>query len=485
MKESKFPHIFNSQIQSKQFSTQSDNNEVSNIARRFFSLPEHFSFPLPSNGQHQDPRPSMGNTLRYSQQERPIQLAKRTGPRRLAGERRDGLLRNVVDKVVPVKSTSNDDHAPSAGTDPASSNTNDNSVTSSNNDNSTLKPEGNQESPTTTITTTTTTITTTTTTTTAAAATAKSSRIQNSKLISRPSSSSDINNTGTTAKTSSTDDESNASSPKIKDIVPSPTKTSNSQSESQLPGIATVKDTNNKMSVTGGIVIAAVVVVGVISIWIFRKWKLSPSRQFKSKISGGSGCAVTGAYGAGYRRHDDGSDYNSYDNIFRRGSATTISLPPHPQMKSVVASSVVASSVIAKMAPAAVYQPFHAFGHDQEYLQQRYNDQEYNSQEYNSQDYYNPNHFYMHQEHQLEYQEYPNSQEYPQYSQRHSHHIEGSTRSMVNFGHYRNSKGAFGLEESSVKPSNSRRVPNAGLSMNSYVSEEYELNDQFLRELRE
>ncbi|KAL1914378.1 uncharacterized protein VTP21DRAFT_8958 [Calcarisporiella thermophila] len=39
--------------------------------------------------------------------------------------------------------------------------------------------------------------------------------------------------------------------------------------------------------VTAGIAIGCVVVAAAIGIWIFRKWKLSPSRDFKEKIQGG------------------------------------------------------------------------------------------------------------------------------------------------------------------------------------------------------
>ncbi|KAF9920303.1 Methyltransferase-like protein 7B [Linnemannia zychae] len=42
---------------------------------------------------------------------------------------------------------------------------------------------------------------------------------------------------------------------------------------------------NNKLA-TAGIVVAAVVVAVAIGIWVFRKWKLSPSRDFQSKIRG-------------------------------------------------------------------------------------------------------------------------------------------------------------------------------------------------------
>lgn len=36
--------------------------------------------------------------------------------------------------------------------------------------------------------------------------------------------------------------------------------------------------------VTAAIVVGVVVIVSALGIWIFRKWKLSPSRDFKEKI---------------------------------------------------------------------------------------------------------------------------------------------------------------------------------------------------------
>ncbi|KAG0054562.1 hypothetical protein BGZ83_010967 [Gryganskiella cystojenkinii] len=78
----------------------------------------------------------------------------------------------------------------------------------------------------------------------------------------------------------------------------------------------------NKMAVTIGAVIVALVCVVVIGIWIFRKWKLSPSRQFKSKIASGgiAGGAYdaesNGASGSAYRSHDDREEYTSHDDLF-------------------------------------------------------------------------------------------------------------------------------------------------------------------------
>ncbi|KAF9964132.1 hypothetical protein BGZ70_006899, partial [Mortierella alpina] len=70
------------------------------------------------------------------------------------------------------------------------------------------------------------------------------------------------------------------------------------------PSPAADKGTSSLATV--GIVIGAVVVAAAIGIWIFRKWKLSPSRDFQSKIRG------------------DGDDYQDYprgyesDTVFLR-----------------------------------------------------------------------------------------------------------------------------------------------------------------------
>ncbi|KAF9944316.1 hypothetical protein BGZ65_012247, partial [Modicella reniformis] len=58
--------------------------------------------------------------------------------------------------------------------------------------------------------------------------------------------------------------------------------------------LASPTPTNNKESTSGGgaklatagIVVGSVVVAAAIGIWVFRKWKLSPSRDFQSKIRG-------------------------------------------------------------------------------------------------------------------------------------------------------------------------------------------------------
>ncbi|KAG0280331.1 hypothetical protein BGZ95_010532 [Linnemannia exigua] len=90
----------------------------------------------------------------------------------------------------------------------------------------------------------------------------------------------------------------------------------------------------NQMALTVGVIVAAIVIATVVGIWIFRKWKLSPSRQFKRKITGGSAGAGV-VYGTGSSGHGDRSEYNSYDEIIRPEAYENGS----PQMTSVMTSS--------------------------------------------------------------------------------------------------------------------------------------------------
>ncbi|KAG0325697.1 hypothetical protein BGZ99_000287 [Dissophora globulifera] len=80
----------------------------------------------------------------------------------------------------------------------------------------------------------------------------------------------------------------------------------------------TSKDANSSGSTsnlaTAGIVVGSVIVAAAIGIWVFRKWKLSPSRDFQSKIRG-----------------DDYQDYpRSYesDTVFLRNLGDQPTEPP-------------------------------------------------------------------------------------------------------------------------------------------------------------
>ncbi|KAF9101508.1 hypothetical protein BGX27_011449, partial [Mortierella sp. AM989] len=301
--------------------------------------------------------------------------------------------------------------------------------------------------------------TATTTTTTTAITTATTTEVTQS-----PGPSSGTSDTSDIATTASAKDEGSS---KPNPIVPGPTKTETDQDDTHLPENEVAKETNsNSVGITLGVVIAAIVIAGVIGIWIFRKWKLSPSRQFKSKITGGaSTTAGAGGY-SGYNQQDDTSNYDSYDNFFRHDSATTIALPPQPSMESVAATSVIATTTLAT--PAVVYQqPNHTY---------EYPEQEYNNQEYP----------YSHQEHLQEYPEYSDHQEHLQHQQQQQHlqprmSVDGS---VTDYGQYRHSAGAASLGTAAM-PSNGECSSNTGHNLNGYGSEDYTHNDQFLRELRE
>ncbi|KAG0049963.1 hypothetical protein BGZ83_005231 [Gryganskiella cystojenkinii] len=73
---------------------------------------------------------------------------------------------------------------------------------------------------------------------------------------------------------------------------------------------------SNKTAITIGVVIGAIVVAGGIGVWVFRKWKLSPSRQFKSKIRNSSNTGA-GGFGSGRSLEDDDIEYAQYTDIFR------------------------------------------------------------------------------------------------------------------------------------------------------------------------
>ncbi|KAG0084962.1 hypothetical protein BGZ92_009416 [Podila epicladia] len=112
-------------------------------------------------------------------------------------------------------------------------------------------------------------------------------------------------------------------------VVP-PTVTSDSAGQaSNLP--STSGSSSNKTGITIGVVVGAIVIAGGIGVWVFRKWKLSPSRQFKSKIrnsSGGFAGGAVGAHGLGSVDHDE---YDSYNDIFRpsaHDSTIPTSMPP-------------------------------------------------------------------------------------------------------------------------------------------------------------
>ncbi|KAF9099509.1 hypothetical protein BGX23_001654 [Mortierella sp. AD031] len=112
---------------------------------------------------------------------------------------------------------------------------------------------------------------------------------------------------------------------------------------------------SNKAAITIGVVVGAIVIAGGIGVWVFRKWKLSPSRQFKSKIRSsttvgdiGGGMAGGGAAIGG----DD--DYDAYTDIFR------------PQAH----ESAVGPAMASSMTPASIAGSSPPMQHQQQQLPQ-------------------------------------------------------------------------------------------------------------------
>lgn len=95
------------------------------------------------------------------------------------------------------------------------------------------------------------------------------------------------------------------------DPATEPVPTSSSDTALKPSGSSSEGDTN-KTGITIGVAIGSVVVAAAIGVWIFRKWKLSPSRQFKSKIRS----SVGGSIGAS-RADDNPDDYEMYSDLFR------------------------------------------------------------------------------------------------------------------------------------------------------------------------
>ncbi|KAF9297951.1 hypothetical protein BGZ74_009595 [Mortierella antarctica] len=198
----------------------------------------------------------------------------------------------------------------------------------------------------------------------------------------------------------------------------------------------------NKTSITIGVVIAAILIAAGIGVWVFRKWKLSPSRQFKSKIRSGSvsgGAAAT----AVVSRHDDNpSEYNSYDNIFR----------PHPHESTVPmtmpgAAATTGVSMMGGM-PANEYEHY-------------------------------------------EY-EYPTQppMAHPGYHHQAQMSMSSAAGSVTDYGQYRYppSTSSIGYDPAVVAHSMAAHgggSPNNGHHLHGYGSQDYSQNDQFLRELRE
>ncbi|KAG0011271.1 hypothetical protein BGZ81_002284 [Podila clonocystis] len=198
----------------------------------------------------------------------------------------------------------------------------------------------------------------------------------------------------------------------------------------------------NKTSITIGVVIAAILIATGIGVWVFRKWKLSPSRQFKSKIRSGSvsGSGAAAAVGSGHG--DNPSEYNSYDNIFRP--------QPHESTMPMTMAGAAAPTGVSMMGgiPANEYEHY-------------------------------------------EY-EYPTQppMAHPGYHHQAQMSMSSAAGSVTDYGQYRYppSTTSMGYDPAAVAHSMTAHgggSPNGGHHLHGYGSQDYSQNDQFLRELRE
>ncbi|KAK3844632.1 MAG: hypothetical protein J3R72DRAFT_437621 [Linnemannia gamsii] len=130
--------------------------------------------------------------------------------------------------------------------------------------------------------------------------------------------------TTTTKKRTTTTTTSSSSRGEHTNPGPGPaTSTSDGSTKPSNTASSGSTSSSNKTGITIGVVVGAIVIAGGIGVWVFRKWKLSPSRQFKSKIrnsapvggiNGGMGGASGAAIGAAIGGDDD---YDAYADIFR------------------------------------------------------------------------------------------------------------------------------------------------------------------------
>ncbi|KAF9572169.1 hypothetical protein EC968_010176 [Mortierella alpina] len=127
-----------------------------------------------------------------------------------------------------------------------------------------------------------------------------------------------------------------------------PTSTTTTHSANADTTSEAANNESTKTSIMIGVVAAALLLAAALCVWIFRKLKLSPSRQFRGKMGHGGGGAAGGVharnnYGPG---HEDGSDYNSYDEFYR-GPESPLPMMAHAAGPSVIGGMAMSSSAHA------------------------------------------------------------------------------------------------------------------------------------------
>ncbi|KAF9998474.1 hypothetical protein BGZ65_006038 [Modicella reniformis] len=282
-------------------------------------------------------------------------------------------------------------------------------------------------------------------------------------------------------------------------VPPAPTSTGSLPSgESSTDGANQSEGSNTGATV--GIIIGCLVVAGVIGVLIFRKWKLSPSRQFKTNLAGSTtdtesdlavkAAAAAGAAGAGAamygqgHHHEEASEYaTSYDNIYRPHDAS------HPPMEAISGggASVVAVSAMGgyQYDPSQQYDASQQYDPSQQYPQQQpdygYGDA-YQQQQQQQQQQYPSSH--------VDGQYYQDPYQYPQQQQ--LHHPQQQQHEYQAYDQYQQVPSTVPMATvaagGGMAPTGAPMPTTAGgppRNVHSYSSEDFHQNDHFLRELRE
>ncbi|KAF9115616.1 Methyltransferase-like protein 7B [Mortierella sp. AM989] len=165
------------------------------------------------------------------------------------------------------------------------------------------------------------------------------------------------NSTSTQASTSAqTSSAATTAKPRTSSIASTTLPTSATTSATPTNTPAPEKSGDNTGLATAGIVVGSVIVAAAIGIWVFRKWKLSPSRDFQSKIRG--------------------DDYNDYPRTYESDS---MHLRPmdQPGEPAPIKSSYNAQTAFPSPIDEQYYDPNYASKDQSGYNQGNYGHQDY------------------------------------------------------------------------------------------------------------
>ncbi|KAF9933567.1 hypothetical protein FBU30_005210 [Linnemannia zychae] len=233
-------------------------------------------------------------------------IIKRQKPRRLAGDKRgDGLLGGLVNELVSPKTSEEapSENGPESKPEPSPTITVDPEPAHDSQDKSdyNTSDEGQQEEPT------------------SPPSTETPTNEEQATSTETPVTSTDVLTATTDSVAEPTDTVDTVAS------SPSTTTTSGNQSSGQMDPTASKASKNEEVGPTSlpehkqetnndptalvaGVIVTIVVIASLIGVWIFRKWKLSLLRRFKSKVSSGIGKATVGSTKSD---HEYRPDYNS------------------------------------------------------------------------------------------------------------------------------------------------------------------------------